>query len=67
MLEEIAADATLYFKKESVYKDKYNQMLVFLWDDSNRTQEHGIFRNGVRSFNNIADVVVIARPGIFSR
>lgn len=67
MLEEIAADATLYFKKESVYKDKYNQMLVFLWDDSNRTQEHGIFRNGVRSFINIADVVVIARPGIFNR
>ncbi|SEK81063.1 PD-(D/E)XK nuclease domain-containing protein [Parapedobacter koreensis] len=67
MLEEIAADATLYFKKESVYKDKYNQMLVFLWDDSNRTHDYGIFRNGVRSFNNISDVVVMARPGVINR
>src|SRR5690606_19078755 len=67
MLEEIAADATLYFKKESVYKDKYNQMLVFLWDDSDRTHEHGIFKNGVRSFNNISDVIVMARPGVINR
>jgi len=62
--EEIAADTTLYFKKESVYKDKYTKMLVFLWDDSNRTQEHGTFKNGVRAFNNVADIVVITRPGI---
>src|SRR5579859_6725830 len=40
MIEEVASDASLYFKKDSVYKKKYTNMLVFLWDDSARIQEH---------------------------
>jgi hypothetical protein len=64
MIEEVAADATLYFKKDGVYKDKYTQMLVFLWDDTNRSQEHSTFKIAVKKFTNICDVVVLSRPGI---
>ncbi len=64
MLEEIAADATLYFKKDGVFKKKYSKLLVFLWDNSNRSHEHGTFKNGVKGFNNVLDVVVISRPSI---
>lgn len=64
MIEEIASDNSLYFNKNSVYKEKYNQMLVFLWDDSKRDHEHHIFSKGVLQLDNIVDCVVISRPGI---
>jgi hypothetical protein len=67
MLEEIAADNTLYFKNNSVYKEKYSKMLVFLWDDTNRNQEHTTFRTAVKTFNNIFDAVVMSRPGIMPK
>lgn len=66
MLEEIAADNSIYFKKESVYKDKYSKMLVFLWDDTNRNHEHGTFKNGAKGLSNIVGSVVISRPGIMN-
>jgi len=66
MLEEIAADNTLYFKEDSVYKEKYTNMLVFLWDDTNRDHEHIIFKNGVNSFKNVVESVVISRPGFMN-
>lgn len=64
MIEEVAADSSLYFKKDSVYKKKYKQMLVFLWDHSKRDHEHGTFKNGVNGLNNVVGAVVISRPGI---
>lgn len=64
MIEEVAADNSLYFKMNSVFKDKYKQMLVFLWDDSNRDHEHGTFIKGVQALNNVIGCVVIPRPGI---
>lgn len=64
MIEEVAADNSLYFKMNSVYKDKYKQMLVFLWDDTSRDHEHGTFIMGVQALNNVVGCVVIPRPGI---
>lgn len=67
MQEEIAADNTLYFKDSGIFKDKYSKMLVFLWDDTNRDQEHTTFRNGVNSFKNVVDTVIVSRPGLMCK
>lgn len=59
IVEEVAADAALYFAAGSPYE----AMLVFLWDDSRRVEEHDVFIRGVRQIPRIADVVVVPRPG----
>lgn len=63
MIEEVAADASLYFKKDSVFSKKYSKMLVFLWDNSARNQEHHEFIKGVLQLQNIGGCVVVSRPG----
>ncbi|MEI9921119.1 MAG: hypothetical protein WDO14_20335 [Bacteroidota bacterium] len=63
LVEEIAADASLYFKKDSVYAKKYSQMIIFLWDNSARTQNHHEFQKGVSQLVNVAGSVVVSRPG----
>lgn len=63
MIEEVAADASLYFKRDSVFSKKYSKMLVFLWDDSARNQEHYEFKKGVLQLQNIISCVVVSRPG----
>lgn len=63
MIEEVAADASLYFQTNSVYSNKYSQMLVLLWDNSSRTQEYHEFKKGVKRLPNVVGAVVIPRPG----
>jgi hypothetical protein len=63
MIEEVAADASLYFKKDSVFLKKYSRMIVFLWDDSSRVQEYNEFKRGVCQLNNIVGCIVVPRPG----
>lgn len=64
MIEEVAADNSLYFKKDSVFRSKYSRMLVFLWDDTRRNEEHQLFINGVNGLENIVGTVVVSRPGM---
>lgn len=64
MIEEVAADNSLYFKRDSVFKKKYSRMLVFLWDDSGRIEEHQTFKNAVDGLENIIGSIVIPRPGM---
>ncbi len=45
-------------------KKKYSRMLVFLWDDSGRIQEHQTFKNAVDGLENIIGSIVIPRPGM---
>jgi hypothetical protein len=59
IVEEVAADATLYFGAGSPYES----MIVFVWDDSRRVEEHDLFIQGIRSLPRVADVVVMPRPG----
>jgi hypothetical protein len=59
IVEEVAADAGLYFGSGS----PYDVMLVFVWDDSRRVEEHDVFVRGIRQLARIADVIVASRPG----
>jgi hypothetical protein len=58
VIEEVAADASLYFSEGSSYR----AMLVFVWDDSARTQEHAELRQGLLRLRNVAGVTVVSRP-----
>lgn len=63
MIEQVASDASLYFQKDSIFTKKYNSMIVFLWDDSMRTQEHHLFKHGVTKLDHVIGAVVVSRPG----
>jgi hypothetical protein len=63
MTEEIASDASLYFKKGSVFAKKYSQMLVLLWDNSSRNQNHHEFKKGIVTLPNVVGAVAVSRPG----
>jgi hypothetical protein len=58
IIEEIAADASLYLVEGSLYK----QILPFIWDDSRRNEEHELMRQGLKKINGIFDTVIISRP-----
>ena len=62
--EELAADATLYRKKNN---GTNRRVIAFIWDDSSRVQHHATLSQSVRSMPGIDDVVIISRPGNFSR
>jgi hypothetical protein len=59
IVEEVAADAALYFGPGSPYE----AMLVFLWDASRSVEEHDVFITGVRQLARIVDVVAVLPPG----
>ncbi|MEO0519218.1 MAG: hypothetical protein AAF171_18160 [Cyanobacteria bacterium P01_A01_bin.116] len=59
MIEQIAADTSLYLAKDS----DYHQILAFIWDDSCRSEEHDYMRNGLRQLHGIAEVITVSRPG----
>jgi len=56
--EEIAADASLYM----VGKD-YDQMIVFIWDNSASAQHHQSLIDGLKEISGIKDVIMVSRPG----
>ncbi|WP_395089043.1 hypothetical protein, partial [Armatimonas sp.] len=43
------------------------RVIAFIWDDSCRVQHHATLSQSVRSMLGIDDVVIISRPGNFSR
>lgn len=59
MIEQIAADSSLYLVNNSSYR----QIIAFIWDDSCRSQEYEYMRNGLRQLRGIVDAVVVSRPG----
>lgn len=60
MIEEIAADSSIYFVAGSAYET----MIPFIWDNARRTEEHEALVKGLRQLPHVADAVVIARPGL---
>lgn len=58
MIEEIAADVTLYLKEESPYR----HIVAVIWDDASRTQEHDEMIRGLKGMTGMRDVVILSRP-----
>lgn len=58
LIEEIAADHSLYLRSGSPYES----LLVLVWDDQRRTEEHGELIRGLQGLQGILGVVVVSRP-----
>jgi hypothetical protein len=58
LIEEIAADLSLYLRSDS----PYDSLIAVIWDDAGRTQEHGELKRGLGGLNGMRDVVIVPKP-----
>jgi hypothetical protein len=61
--EEIAADHSLYTSVGS----QYDKIIVFIWDDSCSTEQHGELKQGLLKMPRIVGAVIVARPAKMAR
>jgi hypothetical protein len=59
VIDEVASDASLYLKEGN----DYSGIIPFVWDDSRRSEEHALLRDGLRQIRGVLDAVIISRPG----
>lgn len=59
IIDELGSDASLYIAKGA----DYDGILAFVWDDSRRSEEHHLLRDGLKQIRGILDAVIISRPG----
>lgn len=60
MVDQVAADASLYLVEGSGYTD----IIAFIWDDGRRTETHANVKQGLQKINGVLDTVIVARPGM---
>ena len=60
MIEQIAADNSLYLKRGSHYR----HIIPVIWDDGARTEEHTVMIEGLKKFHGVYDVIVVSRPAV---
>lgn len=58
LIEELAADITLYLKS----KAPYTSLIVAIWDDGVRTEEHAALKRGLADMDRVSAVIVVNRP-----
>lgn len=58
LTEEIAADLTLYLRKDSPYRT----VIAAIWDDGARTEEQAELMRGLKGLTGLSDVVIVNRP-----
>lgn len=57
--KEIMEDSIAYLLET---RDRYDRILVFIYDESASVQEHGLTEMGVRKLPQIEDVIIVSRP-----
>lgn len=60
LVRAIAEDRSLYIRQGSAY----NAILVFVWDDSRRSELHPGLIHGLKQIDKVVDAVVVSRPGM---
>lgn len=58
LTEEIAADLTLYLRKDSPYRT----VIAAIWDASARTEEQVELKRGLKGLTGLSDAVIVNRP-----
>jgi len=58
LIEEIAADLSLYLRKDS----RYRNVIAVIWDDGVRTEAQSELRRGLKGLSGLLDVVIVNRP-----
>lgn len=60
LVEQIASDSSVYFTGA---ERRYDDLVVFVWDDARRTEKHDELLRGLRLLPHVIEAVVVARPG----
>jgi hypothetical protein len=60
---QLEADASAYTRADS----PADQMVVFIWDDTNQDEQHARMKAGVASLPQVAGVIIVSRPGKMAR
>jgi len=60
VIEQIAADNSLYLQRDS----QYRSILPVIWDDAARTEEHPMMIEGLKRLRGVDDVIILSRPAI---
>jgi hypothetical protein len=58
LIEDVAADVTLYLKAGT----PYSSLIVVIWDDGARTEEHAALKLALAKIDGVRGVVVVNRP-----
>lgn len=59
IIGQIGEDTSLYLAGHA----DYTGIIAFVWDDTRRTEEHGLLVRGLTRIAGIIDAVVVSRPG----
>ena len=62
IIEEIASDASLYSTDS-----RWKSLIPFVWDDSQRSEEHAKLISGLKKLPMVVDAIVVSRPGRMTR
>ena len=63
IIEEIAADRSLYLAPNS----GYSRLVVFIWDECRQTEEYQTLSEGLESLDGIEKIVILPRPARMER
>lgn len=63
VIEEVAADASTYLQENSPYR----HIVVVIWDDIARTEEHPELRKGLLKIRGIRGAIIVPRPAKMGR
>ena len=62
IIDEVGSDASLYLTKGA----DYSGIIIFVWDESRRTEEHALLRKGLCEIRGVLDAVLVPSPGRMS-
>jgi hypothetical protein len=60
LIEQIAADNSLYLQRGS----QYRSILPVVWDDAARTEEHPMMIQGLKNLTGVSEVIILSRPAV---
>tara|TARA_R110000787_G_scaffold51907_1_gene122589 strand:- start:275 stop:1474 length:1200 start_codon:yes stop_codon:yes gene_type:complete len=63
IIEEIAADASLYLSPRSTY----DNIIAFVWDDCAQTEQHHELKTGLATIKGITAAIILPRPSKMAR
>jgi hypothetical protein len=63
IIEEVAADASLYLSRSTVY----DNIIAVVWDDLAQTEQHAELKAGLEAINGVSAAIILSRPSKMQR
>jgi hypothetical protein len=63
IIEEVAADASLYLSRSTVY----DNIIAVVWDDLAQTEQHAELKAGLEASSGVSAAIILSRPSKMQR